>query len=140
MPEPLTGVYPCYENQFKLDNKTIANCEAFSVSFDNGVEEWNAMEKDGWKSRLMTAKSVTISVTAKRTVGDAGNDAVAALAFKNGTDAQGDFDWTFPDGTVVSFDDAVINVKECGAGESTKVAPLVFDVLSNGKPTVTPAS
>ena len=34
---------------------------------------------------------------------------------------------------------AVFDVKNMGAGDSTNVAPLEFDVISNGKPTVTPS-
>lgn len=141
-----TGVYPCYENQFQIDTsadgkgasmESIADCESFAVSFDNGVEEWTPMESEGWKRRLMTAKALTISVTGKRNVGDAGNDAVAALAFKNGRNVERDFQWTFPDGTVVKLAGAVINVKNIGAGESTAVGPLDFDVMSNGKPEIT---
>jgi hypothetical protein len=140
-----SGVYPCYENQFQIDTsssgtasmKSIADCETFSVSFDNGVEEWTPFDAEGWKRRLMTAKSVTISVTAKRNVGDSGNDAIAELAWKNGRNVEKDFQWTFPDGTVVKFDGAIINVKNVGSGDSTAVAPLEFDVMSNGKPTVT---
>lgn len=143
-----SGVYPCYENQFQIDTaasgtatfKTIADCETFSVSFDNGVEEWTPFESEGWVRRLMTAKGVTISVTGKRNVGDDGNDFVAGLAWKNGRDVEADFKWTFPDGTVVTFADAVINVTNIGAADSTNVAPLEFEVQSNGKPTVTPAS
>ena len=142
-----SGVYPCYENQFKVDVsntstasfKTIADCESFSVSFDNGVEEWHPFEQEGWVRRLLTSKGVTISVTAKRNLGDDGNDFVAGLAWKNGREAEADFKWTFPDGTVVQFDDAVINVTNIGAADSTNVAPLEFEVQSNGKPTVTPA-
>ena len=139
-----TGVYPCYENQFQIETaeevmSTIADCESFAVSFDNGVEEWKPFDQEGWTRRLMTAKSVPISVTAKRNVGDAGNDTVAGLAFKNGRDVEKDFQWTFPDGTVVKLTDAVINVKNAGSGESTSVAPLEFDVMSNGKPEITPA-
>lgn len=142
-----SGVYPCYENQFQIDTaasgtatfKTIADCETFSVSFDNGVEEWTPFESGGWVRRLMTAKGVTISVTGKRNVGDDGNDFVAGLAWKNGRDVEADFKWTFPDGTVVTFADAVINVTNIGAADSTNVAPLEFEVQSNGKPTVTPA-
>lgn len=145
MPNNKSGVYPCYENQFKIDTgsatkATIADCETFSVAFDNGVEEWHPFEKEGWVRRLLTAKGVTITVTAKRNVGDPGNDAVAALAWVNGRDAEKDVDWTFPDGTVVSFTDAVINVTNIGSGDSTAVAPLEFQIMSNGKPTVTPAS
>lgn len=144
-----TGVYPCYENQFQIDAATtgseanmvsIADMETFSVSFDNGVEEWNPFDTAGWTRRLMTAKSVTISVNGKRNVGDAGNDAVAALTFKNGRDVEKDFHWIFPDGTVVKLANAVINVKNVGAGDSTAVAPLEFEVMSNGKPEVTLAA
>lgn len=143
-----TGVYPCYENQFQIDTavsgstaalKDIADCESFSVSFDNGVEEWTPFNTEGWTRRLMTAKSITISVTAKRNVGDAGNDAVAGLAFKNGRDAERTAQWTFPDGTTVKFTSAVINVTNVGSGDSTAVAPLEFEIMSNGKPEVTPA-
>lgn len=143
-----SGVYPCYENQFQIntgssgsteDMKSIADCETFSVSFDNGVEEWYPFDTEGWVRRLMTAKAITISVKGKRNVGDAGNDAVAALAWLNGRNVEKDFQWTFPDGTVVKFAGAVINVTNVGAGDSTGVAPLEFDVMSNGKPTVTPA-
>ena len=143
-----SGVYPCYENQFKINTassstaswKTIADMESFSVSFDNGVEEWKPFESEGWVRRLLTAKGITISVSGKRNVGDDGNDAVAAMAFVNGRAAEKDVQWTFPDGTVVQFSGAVINVKNVGAGDSTGVAPLEFDIMSNGKPTVTPAA
>lgn len=143
-----SGVYPCYENQFQVDTATsgtasfqnIADCESFSVAFDNGVEEWHPFEQEGWVRRLLTAKGVTISVTGKRHLGDTGNDFIAGLAWKNGRDAEADFKWTFPDGTVVTFADAVINVTNIGAADSTNVAPLEFEVQSNGKPTVTPAS
>ena len=142
-----SGVYPCYENQFQINTgsgseasmASIADCETFAVSFDNGVEEWHPFDTEGWARRLMTAKGVTISVTAKRNVGDAGNDTVAGLAFKNGRDVEKDFHWTFPDGSVVKFPGAVINVKNIGSGDSTAVAPLEFDVMSNGKPEVTNA-
>ncbi len=140
-----SGVYPCYENQFKIvpgtgEGVTIADCESFSVSFDNGVEEWHPFEQEGWVRRLLTSKGVTISVTAKRNVGDTGNDYVASLAWKNGRDAETDFTWNFPDGTKVTFTAAVINVTNIGSADSTNVAPLEFEVQSNGKPTVTPAA
>ena len=149
MSTPITGVYPCYENQFQINAAAsgvekkmvdIADCETFSVSFDNGVEEWHPFTEKGWVRRLLTRKGVTISVTAKRNVGDAGNDAVAALAWVNGRSAEKDVQWTFPDGTVVLFAGAVVNVKNIGAGDSTAVAPLEFDIMSNGKPEITHAA
>jgi predicted secreted protein len=148
MSDVKTGVYPCYENQFQIDiagngtaeMKTIADCETFSVSFDNGVEEWTPFDTEGWVRRLMTSKAVTISITAKRNVGDDGNDAVAGLAFKNGRNVERDFEWVFPDGSKVKFASAVISVTNNGSGDSTAVAPLEFEVMSNGKPTYTPAA
>ena len=149
MAQKKTGVLPCYENQFQIDTaasgaeasyKNIADCESFSVSFDNGVEEWTPFDTEGWTRRLMTAKSVTISVTAKRNIGDPGNDTVAGLAFVNGRDAEKSFQWTFPDGTVISFPGAVISVTALYSGDSTNVAPLEFDVMSNGKPQITAAT
>lgn len=140
-----SGVYPVYENQFQIGAASnsltdIADMETFSASFDNGIESWHAIGEDGWQRNLMTAKSVTINVNGKRNVGDTGNDFVAGMAFKNGREAECVFQWTFKDGTTVVFSDAVIDVTELGAGDSTNVAPLAFTVHSNGKPTVTPAA
>ena len=143
-----SGVFPCYENQFKVDIsntstpswKTIADCETFEVAFDNGVEEWTPFESEGWKRRLMTAKSVTITVSGKRNIGDDGNDFISGLSFANGQNAQAGFQWSFPDGTVVTFSDAVFNVTKNLSGASTDVAPLEFEVMSNGKPTVVAGS
>ena len=139
-----SGVYPCYENQFQVDTsntstaswKSIADMESFSVSFDNGVEEWRPFEEKGWVRR----KGITISVTGKRNIGDDGNDFVAGKFMANGTDAQADVKWTFPDGGVVTFTDAVLNVTNIGAGDSTGVGALEFEIQSNGKPTYTPAA
>ena len=146
---PVTsGVYPCYENQFKVDVsntstasfKTLADMETFSVSFDNGVEEWTPFEQEGWVRRLLTGKGITITVNGKRNIGDDGNDFIADMFMKNGRDAEADIQWTFPDGGVLLITDAVINVTNIGAGDSTAVGPLEFEIMSNGKPTYTPAA
>lgn len=143
-----SGVFPCWENQFQIDTSltatpnfaTIADCESFEVAFDNGVEEWTPFESEGWMRRLMTSKSVTVTVSAKRNIGDAGNDFVSGLTFASGQTAQAGFKWTFPDGTEVLFNDAVISVTNNMGGESTNVAPLEFEVMSNGKPSVRSSS
>lgn len=140
-----SGVYPCYENQFKIGassaNATaIADMESFSVSFDNNVEEWTPFDTEGWVRRLTTGKGFTISVTGKRNVGDAGNDFVAGKFIENGRNLEAYFEWTFPDGGKLSITDAVINVTNIGAGDSTSVGPLEFDVQSNGKPVYTAAT
>ena len=126
-----TGVYPCYENQFQINTAASGITAAY---------KWTPFETEGWTRRLMTAKSVTVSVTAKRNVGDEGNDKISGFTFANGRDAEGDFKWTFPDSSSVEFKDAIISVTNNGSGDSTGVAPLEFEVMSNGKPTYTPAA
>lgn len=143
---PKTGVYPVLNNIFKIGTsglestvdqmKSIKDVTTFSVSFDNNVEEWTPMDQEGWVRRLMTGKGIKISLSGKRCVGDEGNDYVAGLAFKSGQDVETKFEWTFPSGLKVEFN-AVINLTNVGGGESTDAAPLEFEVMTNGKPTVT---
>ena len=143
------GVFAVHNNVFKIgtsgrestseQKKVIKNLETFSPSFDNGVEEWNAMDQEGWISRLMTGKGITISFTGKRTIGDEGNDYVAGLTFLNEQAANSVLDWEFPDGTIVSIP-CVVNVTNNGGGDTTNVAPLEFDIMSDGKPTITNAA
>lgn len=145
-----TGVYPVYENQFKIDKAGgdgstadnlvgIADMESFSVSIDGNVEEWKPFEAEGWTRRLMTGKSITISISGKRNVGDAGNDYIEWLAMKTGEEATTTLIWTFPSGAKLVIK-GVVNVTEWGGGDSTGVAPLAFDFMSDGKPTFTPAA
>jgi hypothetical protein len=143
-----SGVYPVYENQFKINTKgretgeanlvTIADMESFSVSFDDNVEEWTPMTSEGWVRRLKTGKGLTISLNGKRHVGDAGNDYVASMAFKGGQACNSELQWTFPNGDMVLVP-CVINVTSAG-GDSTNVEPLEFECLSDGKPTFTEAN
>lgn len=141
-----SGVYPVYENQFKINTNgrttsaqfvDIADMESFSVSFDDNVEEWTPMTSEGWVRRLKTGKGLTISINGKRNIGDAGNDYIAGLAFKSGQACNSQLEWTFPNGDMVVMD-CVINVT-AGGGDSTNVEPLEFECLSDGKPTFTAA-
>lgn len=143
-----TGVYPVFKNVFKIDTtggtgeasnlKAIADMESFSVSIDGNVEEWKPFDQEGWVRRLVTGKSLTISVSGKRNIGDAGNDYVAGLALKTGADSHTTVVWTFPSGATLTIP-CVINVTEWESGDSTAVAPLAFDIMSDGMPTYTPA-
>ena len=149
MPNVSSGVYPVFNNVFKIgtagrsstasDMKTIADCETFSLSMDNNVEEWTPMTTEGWIRRMQTGKGFSISISGKRNVGDDGNDYVASKLFATGQAVETIFEWTFADGTVVSFN-CIISVSNAGTGDSTNVAPVEFEVMSDGAPTVTPAS
>lgn len=138
-----SGVYPVFENVFKIDVsdtstpdlKTIADCTSFSVSLDNGIEEWTPMTTGGWTRRLQTAKSISITLSAKRNVGDVGNDYVAGLAWLTGQDTYSNFEWDLPNGDKVTFH-CVVNVTGLG-GESTAVDALEVEVLSDGAVTFT---
>ncbi len=144
-----SGVYPVFNNVFKIgtkgrssaaeDMKTIADCETFSLSMDNNVEEWTPMTTEGWIRRMQTGKGFSISISGKRNVGDNGNDYVASKLFSTGQAVETKFEWEFADGTTVSFD-CIISVSNAGTGDSTNVAPLEFEVMSDGKPIITPAA
>lgn len=139
-----TNVFPVSDNTFEVGKDkstatTIADMETFSPSLSNGVETWTPMDAEGWQRALMTAKAMTITLSGKRNIGDTGNDYVAGKLSKNGHDAEGYFEWGLPDGTTISWDNAVFDVKNCGGGDATNVGALEVDIISNGKPTVTPA-
>lgn len=141
-----SGVYPVFENEFKIgikgkastaeQMKTIADLENFSVALDNNVQEWTPMTTQGWVRRLQTGKGFAITLSGKRNVGDEGNDYVAGLMFKSGQDVNSKFEWIMPDGTSIAFD-CVVNISSAG-GASTDVDVLEFEVMSDGAPTVTP--
>lgn len=143
-----SGVYPVYEHQFQIctDGRNagtdesfvdIADMETFSVSFDDNIEEWTPMTTEGWVRRLKTGKGIKISLSGKRNIGDAGNDYIESMKFKNGQACNSILRWNFPDGTVVNMP-CVVNVTSAG-GDSTNVDPLECECLSDGKPTITKA-
>ena len=98
-----TGVYPVFDNVFKIgtkgkasesaDMKAIADCETFSMSMDNNVEEWTPMTTEGWIRRMMTGKGFSISISGKRNVGDDGNDYIASKLFATGASVESKFEW-----------------------------------------------
>lgn len=142
----VTGVYPVYKIKFKIgtigagstdkDMKIIKDMETFSISIDGNVEDWTPMDTEGWARRLMTGKSFTIGLNGKRHVGDPGNDYVANVAWKDGLDCSTKAEIEFPSGAKLAFN-CVIDVKNTDGDDSTAVAPLEFELLSDGKPTFT---
>ena len=142
-----SGVHANYDIAFRIDTaglnftdgqampkspKTISDAEGLSISIDGGVEEWNPMDGEGWTKRLVTAKSITISMTAKRNSGDPGNDYIAGLFMKTGNDCYSFFDIIFPNGDELGIP-CVVNVTSLG-GDSTAIDAMEFEILSHGKP------
>ena len=144
-----SGVYPVFQNKFKIgksgrsstesDMVTIAEMESFSISIDGNVEEWSSMEDEGWIKRMTTGKGLTLSLSGKRCIGDPGNDYIAECAWKTGQGCDSKFEWIFPTGAKLTFD-CVLSVTEIGGGETRNIATLAVDVMSHGKPEFTPAA
>lgn len=138
------GVQPCFKNTIKVgavgcsdeELLTIADMESLSATIDGNIEEWKTLENEGKPSRLKTGISLTLSLSGKRNKGDAGNDFLAGKAFAVGHDAEARVVWTLPDDTKVEMAKALIDVKELAGGNTTDVAPLSVDILSNGNFTV----
>lgn len=145
------GVFPVNEMDFKIDKSsvnsraanptnndyvTIADMESASISVDTGVETWNPLEAKGWQRALATAKSITISMSGKRNVGDPGNDYVASKAWTNSQACNTTYKISFPNGDTLVVP-CVIQVKSIAGADSTNVAPLEFDLVSDGKPEYT---
>lgn len=143
-----SGVFPVFNIEFKVGTKgrtsvdpadfaIIKEMETFQIAIDGNVEEWTPMDTEGWVRRLMTGKSFAITLNGKRFVGDPGNDYVADTAWKSGLECSTKFQVDFPSGAKLTFD-CVLNVSEAEGGDSTNVAALSVEVMSDGKPTYTP--
>jgi hypothetical protein len=125
----LRGRFPNSDNCFWK----IRGMESFTISFDNGIDEWNPLDAQGWASRMVTSKSLTISLAGKRVVNCEGNDYIAGFAYLSGEQAQTTIQVTFPNGDIL-FMPCIINVTACGGGSAGDVAVLEFDCLSDGPP------
>ena len=143
------GVYPVFDIDFKIgingresteqDMVVIKEMETFSPSIDGNVEEWTPMDTQGWIRRLMTGKGFSITLSGKRHEGDPGNDYVAGLAWKTGTDCSSKAEIVFPNGDKLAFD-CFVNVTTPFGGDSTAVSELEVELQSDGKPEYTPAA
>lgn len=149
MADATTGkVYPVHNNKFKFGTSGLASeeeqmvmpkdLENFSPSIDGTVEEWYAMDAEGWAKAAMTGKKLSFEFKGKRSVGDPGNDYIAGLAWKFGQDVMTKFEWEMVSGAKLECD-AVINVTTPGGGDTTNIDGLEFKVICYGKPTFTPA-
>lgn len=143
------AVYPVFSNVFKIGvagrSSTGANLviikdiETFEPAVDGNVEEWTPMDTAGWIRRLLTGKSLSITLTGKRNYGDAGNDYVAGLATLLGASCESVLEWTLPTGGVLTMP-CTLNVTTFGGGDSTAVDALEVECMSDGQPTFVPTA
>lgn len=144
---PLEGVNPVHTIQFgicitgrkksdtpeTIETKVVRDAESLNISVDGTIEEWNPMDQAGWVRRLMTGKSLGMSMGGKRNYGDEGNDYVAGLTYKTGQDCNSWVSIIFPNLNQLLIP-AVINVTSLG-GDSTSIDALEWEAQSDGKPT-----
>lgn len=141
-------IYPVHKNVFKLniagrpadplndDFQTVKDMETFSVSVEGNTEEWTPMDLAGWARQAVTGKKLTISLSGKRSYGDAGNDYVAETLLATGADCESSLQWDLPNGAKLVFD-CVVSLNTPAGGDSTNIDNLEFDILSDGKPVYT---
>ena len=140
-----SGVFPVNALKIEIGTKKtsdtweyaeIAEMESASITIDTGVEEWNSIKNGGWRSALATAKALSMSMSGKRCLGDTGNDFVASKWNKNGQDCYSSCKITLPNDDTLVFD-CVVQVTSFLGSDATAVAPLEFELLSNGEPVYT---
>lgn len=136
------NVYPVNKHALKVKVSEsfipIANMESLEISFDTNIETWNAMENGGAQSAQKTAYAMSISGSAKRTVGDAGQETLVETTYLVGEEANREFEWTKPDGSKETFT-AVVSIDSMG-GDSTAVDALEFTLTAIGTPESTSAN
>ena len=142
------GEYLTSELTFKVGTKGLASVlptdmavivgmEGLNIAIDGKVVDWYAMDQGGSARAMMTGKKISISMSGKRTIGDAGQDYIAGLAFLNGRDCTTKLEINFPDGDKLTGN-VVIDVKKFAGGDSTDPSGLEFEIIFDGKPTYTP--
>ncbi len=149
MPNATGKVYPVHNNKFKFGTNGMESTEDemvipkdlenFAPTIDGTVEEWYAMDAEGWARSAMTGKKLGFGFKAKRSVGDPGNDYIAGLAWKFGQDVMTKFEWEMVSGAKLTCD-VVVNVTTPGGGDTTNLDTLEFEVICYGKPEFTPAA
>lgn len=145
----VVGVFPVNKNKFYIgikgkasteeDMVIVKDLETFAPSIDSNVEEWYPMDQEGWVRRAVTAKGISFTFSGKRHFGDPGNDYVAAQMLTNGQECETKFKWEIPNGDVLEMN-CILNVTSPSGGDSTQIDTLEFELLSDGKPTYTPAA
>lgn len=144
----VTGVFPVYENIFKVNtagrggtpanNVIIKDMTTFKLAIEGKTEEWYPIDESGWARAAITGKKMSVELSGKRNHGDPGNDYVAGLAFKTGKGCESDFEWTLTNGDKVSGK-CVLDVKSIAGGDSTAIDELSVTIILDGKPTYTAA-
>lgn len=139
-----SGMYKVYENQFLVgDTEETATfpsrIKTFSVTVEDGTEEWNDFDNGDWTLIAGTNKKITFKLTGLRDVGNEGNDYLASKFVATGDAKEGFFSFTQPDGKTYKWTKAVYKTDFTGGDGPNKEA-IETEISSNGRPTVTTAT
>lgn len=143
----LLGVFPVHSNKFFIGSKGRASVEeedfiiineltTFSPSIENQQDEWYPMNAEGWRRAAVTGKALSFAFAGKRSYGDPGNDYVASKKMSTGKDCETVMKWELPSGESILIP-CVISVSTPAGGDTTNIDGLEFEIISDGKPTVT---
>lgn len=139
-------VYSVASNQFKVDVSntstpdyvSIANMTALNVNLSPVIDSWYSMDQGGWQSNMKGGFAGTIQFDLKKTYDDAGNAALFSTAFSLDPDeVVKNFEWTWPDGTKVTFK-GLVSIESIG-GNTENAENASVTIYINNAPTVTPA-
>ena len=128
---PCTKVVPTFD--FTGDGTTYTNVSdltSVQISIDTEIQTYYSLNDGGVQSALATAKAVKYTFNGKRNTADEGNNKIANMAFKIGSEAAANLKLTFPNGETLE-QEVVVAVSEMG-GDSTAIAQLNFSCTGNG--------
>lgn len=128
---PCTKVVPTFD--FTGDGTawtSVSDLTSVQISIDTEIQTYYALNDGGVQSALATAKAVKYTFNGKRNVNDDGNNKIAGMAFKIGSEAAANLKLTFPNGATIE-QEVVVAVSELG-GDSTAISQLNFTCTGNG--------
>lgn len=128
---PVSKVKPTFD--FTGDGTTyttVSDLTSIEISIDTTIETYFSLDADGVQSALATAKAIKYTLNGKRNTADDGNNKLAAMAFKIGSDAAANLRITFPNGSTIE-QEVVVAVTTLG-GESTAISQMNIECTGNG--------
>lgn len=136
-----SGMYKVYENEFLVgDTKETASfpshIKSFSVTVDDGTEEWNDFDNGDWTVIAATNKKMTFKLSVVRDIGNTGNDYLASKSGATGDKKEGYFKYMNPDGTTYEWTNAIYKT-EFNGGDIVNKEAFDTEITSNGRPTIT---
>lgn len=108
-------------------------------SFEDETDDTSYYDGEGFGNEEVTGVRASLSFTGHRKYDDDAQNFIAGKQFEVGNDRKADLKWEQPDGTVITGNVTLSNIKTTG-GDANSKQEFEFTATFNGKPTVTPAT